>query len=225
MPNKQSRKQSTRRPRRKASSGTTPSSAINVWSNSSPKMEIKFFDTRWSNQQLYHNIGAKWNNTVNMLDLISNGNTVFTRIGASIFVKGLDFRLVLNNKTDRPNVSYRVVVVATPATSSADSFDEIVGGGAFTGTHVPIQSVILHDATFPNNQGSGMENNVTPNKERSFNHSAYIPINRAVTYGTDNGCQTRIVGYIIPYDSYGTLTTDNIASLAQASWRIDFVDP
>jgi len=188
-------------------------------------MEVKFFDQRWSNQQLYHNVGTTWNATTNLLDTILNGNTVLTRIGASIYVKGLDFRFVLNNKTDRPNVSYRILVAATPSTAAADAFDEIVGGAAFTGTHLPTQSVLLYDATFPKNQGSGMDNNVTPNKERSFNHVAYVPINNTVTYSVTGICQTRLVGYVICYDAFGTLTTDNIASVAQASLRIDFADP
>jgi len=140
-------------------------------------------------------------------------------------VKGIDFRLILNNKADRPNVSYRVILAATPSTVSADTIGEIVWNGNFTGTHIPINSVLLHDVTFPSNQGSSMENNMTPNKERSFNHTAYVPINRSVTYGGDGACQTRLVGWIICYDAYGTLTTDNIGSVAQASTRIDFADP
>ena len=79
---------------------------------------------------------------------------------------------------------------------------------------------------FPLNQGSGMENNVTPNKERSFLHRLDIPINRPVTYDRLDGnlCNSRIHVYVSAYDAYATLTTDNIASVAQSSYRITFSD-
>lgn len=227
MPNKQSRKQTTRQmtAATRGPNGTANSTSLNVWASSLAKYESKYNLNVWSNQQLYHNVGTLWNATANLLDNISTGATVTTRVGNSIFVKGIEFRFVLNNKTDRPNVSYRVILAATPTTVSSDTFGEIVSSAQFTGVHLPVSSVMLHDVTFPSNQGSGMENNITPNKERSFNHTAYVPINRSVTYGADGACQTRLVGYIVPFDAFGTLTTDNICSVAQASIRIDFADP
>lgn len=198
---------------------------VNAWATTVRGTENKFYDTSVTNQQLYHNVGAAMGNTGNLLDLITTGAARNNRIGLSIMVKRLVANLVFNNKTDRPNVSYRVACIAAPSTTSADTFSELFAYGYFTGVHLPANSVLLHDSTFPANQGSSMENSMTPNKERSFTHHLDIPIDKAVQYNTDGLCQTRIIVWLICYDAHGTLTSDNIASLAQATWRLDYVDP
>jgi hypothetical protein len=153
------------------------------------------------------------------------GSAFSQRVGLAIHLKRFVARLVLNNKVDRPNVSYRVVLVAAPSTTSSDTYTEQFVGGWFSGVHQPANSVVLSDTVFPLNQGSTMTQNVTPDKERSFNHVVDVPIDHAVYYNTDGLCQTRLTCYVISYDAYGTLVTDNIASIAQATWRIDYLDP
>jgi hypothetical protein len=222
MPNKQSSRKRTSRAR---SSRTQAPQLVNAWATTNRGPENKFYPFSFANQQLYHNVGAAMNNTGNLLDLITTGTSFAQKIGLSIKVKRLVAHLVFNNKVDRPNVSYRVICVAAPSTTSVDTFAELFSGGNFAGVHLPTNSVLLHDQTFPFNQGSGMDNNVTPNKERSFNHYMDVPINHTVIYNTDGLCQTRLTVWCICYDAHGTLTTDNIASLAQGSFRIDFVDP
>lgn len=198
--------------------------ATDPWGVGGSRTELKTYLQTNGNYQLYHNVSAPYFNLNNLLDSIAQGAQSYQRIGNRIFVKELEVFMVLNNKTDRPNVSYRFTVCAAPATANADTFGELFVGG-FSGLHVPTNSQLLYDAAFPLNQGSGMENNITPNKERSFIHRAVVPINRPVVYNTnDQACTTRLIGFICAYDAYGTLVTDNIASVAQTSWRLVYTD-
>ncbi len=198
--------------------------ATDPWGVGGSRTELKTFSQSSGNYQLYHNVPAAYYNLTNLLDQVVQGTQSYQRVGNRIFVKELEIFMVLNNKPDRPNVSYRLTVCAAAATTNADSFGELFVSG-FTGLHVPTNSQLLYDAAFPLNQGSSMENNMTPNKERSFIHRAVVPINRPVVYNTsDQACTTRLIGFVCSYDAYGTLQTDNIASIAQTSWRLVYTD-
>jgi len=196
-----------------------------TWAAGSDRTELKNLFNSGGNYQLYHNVAASYTNSTNLLDNIALGTQPSQRVGARIFLRSFDAVLVLNNKTDRQNVSYRFVVLAAPTNSNTDTFVELFGGGVFTGMHVPNNSLLLHDSIFPSNQGSGMDTNTLANKERSFTHRVSFPINKPVTINTNDGLfSTRLIAFIVAYDAYGTLTTDNIASVAQTSYRIMFTD-
>jgi len=224
MPNKQNSR--TQRNRKKASKGGSLVSAAGpVWPTGRTITELKSFFFSNSNYQLYHNTPVAMGNTVNLLDQIVVGNTSSTRVGNRIFVKHLRAHMVFNNKTDRPNVSYRVVVTAAPTNTNTDTYGELMYGGNLTAIHVPTNSLLMYDSVFPLNQGSGMDNNVTPNKERSFNHVIDIPVNKSVVFSTIDGKATTTLSvWFICYDAYGTLTTDNIASVPSVTYALDYTD-
>ncbi len=197
-------------------------STVSAWARGGQSPEVKDYHALYNNVQLYHNVGTSLGNVVNQFDNIPQGTAGYQRLGNKIFIKDLEMILVLNNKADRPNVVYRVMVVAAPATASADTFTELFYGGNFSGCLYRPNSICLHDALIASNQGSLM---TAPTKERAYTHRAMIPINKMVNYDPLSGkCATTLNIYIAPYDAYATLTTDNIASVAQASMRIGFVD-
>jgi hypothetical protein len=193
-----------------------------AWARNGLTTEMKAYYSQSGNFQLNHNVGVNYFNLNNLLDQIVQGTGGGQRIGLRIHVKELYLNLILNNKFDRANVSYRVCVCAALPSTSTDAFGELFTGGGFTGPHVISNSELLLDQTFPTNQGSNMT--LLPNKERSFHFVEHIPINRSVVYNSDNTCATRLIAFVIAYDSFGTLSTDNIASVAQTSYRIAFTD-
>lgn len=196
-----------------------------VWPSGNGGTEQKLYTARTNDTQLYHNTAVNMGNVLNLFDSITQSTAQAGRIGNRIFVRRLRARMVLNNKGDRPNVSYRVAVTASPAIAGTDTYGELFANGGFTGVHIPQSGLLLRDNVFPLNQGSSMENNMTPNKERSFNYVLDVPINRPVVYNPSDGkASTALSVWIIAYDAYGTLTTDNIASLPQVTWVLDFTD-
>lgn len=224
MPNKQL----TRTPRNRKKTGNRDSNmavAGPVWPTGRLTTELKSYFFNNTNYQLYHNQPVAMGNVLNLLDQITVGNSSVTRVGNRIFIKRLRARMVFNNKVDRPNVSYRVVVTAAPTNTNTDSYGELMYGGNITSVHVPSNSLLLYDSVFPLNQGSGMENNVTPNKERSFNHAIDVPINRSVVYNTNDGkATTCLTVWFICFDAYATLGSDNIASVASLTYALDYTD-
>lgn len=223
MPNKQSSR--TRIKRKNRGNGDGMAAAGPVWPAMSTRPELKTYAQTFSNQQLYHNSGVGMNNYASIADAIVQGTNIAQRIGNRVFIKRLRAHFVFNNKADRPNVSYRVVVTAAPSGANTDAFSELFAFGVFTSPHAPTNSILLYDSVFPLNQGSGMEVNVNSSKERSFNHTLDVPINKPVVYNSADGkASTSIAVWIIAYDAYGTLTTDNIASVASCAWALDFTD-
>jgi hypothetical protein len=221
MPNKQSRTRAKRNTR--GNRGGTNAVTAPVWAIGTNTPELKTFVTQGANFQLYHNVPVAMANTANLLDQIGYGTTATQRIGSRISIKSLRVRLILNNKADRPNVSYRVACTASPASTNTDAFSELFPGSGITGIHSKPNSQLYHDTVFPLNQGSLMEG--ASNRERSFNHTFEIPVNHAAVYSTaDNVCTTRLTVWICAYDSFGSLATDNIASVAQLTYAIDFTD-
>lgn len=221
MPNKQSR--TPKQPKSSTMSGPLSAAPL-TWATGGQRTELKSYFGNDGDHQLYHNVAVKYTNSTNLLDNIALGSQPYQRIGARIYLRHFDCVLVLNNKSARPNVSYRFVVVATPASSNADTYGELFTGLGFSSIHVPNNSLLLHDSIFPANQGSGMESN-TNSKERSFTHRVSFPINKPVTINTSDGLfTTRLIGFVIAYDAFGTLTTDNIGTVAQTSYRIMYTD-
>jgi len=222
MPKQQSR---TRSNRKTKGGGYKQAASAPVWALTSRAPELKTFIVQNGNYQLYHNVASAMHNLASLCDSIVQGTGVNQRIGNRIHVKSLRVRLVFNNKVDRPNVSYRIACTAAPTATNADSFSELFSGsGPFTGLHVPTNSNLLYDTVFPLNQGSGMEI-VASSKERSFNHTFEIPINHPVVYNTADGkCTTALVVWFVPFDAWATVITDNIASVPQVTWAIDYLD-
>jgi len=224
MPTKQSRKQSN--PRKTRTKGRdTLAPAGPVWPSGRQTTELKSFITQSGNYQMYHNVAVTMTNTLNLFDSIVQGTNYGQRIGNRIHLHRLRARIVFNNKFDRPNVSYRVAVTAAPTNINTDSFAELFGSyGAFTGIHSTQNSQLLHDAVFPFSQGSTQEV-IATSKERSHNHTLDLSINRPVVYSLSDGkATTTLTVWFISYDSYGTLSTDNISSVAQVTWELDYTD-
>jgi hypothetical protein len=221
-------KSRTQRKSRTKKNGAVTAAGPFAWANGSSNTELKCYSDVSGNFQLYHNLGIPYFNLQSLLDNIVPTTGVNGRIGNRIFVKEVDIQMVLNNKVDRPNVTYRFVVVAAPVTVATDAYTELFAGGGICGAHLPTGSTLLHDAVIPVNQGSTQfvaSAATGATKERSCYHRATIPINKPVVYSPATaGCSTRITGWIVAYDAFGTLTTDNIASVAATSYRILYTD-
>lgn len=197
--------------------------------------ETKFGSQNAENQQLYHNGGTAgtYNQIQNMLQTAQSG-TQNGREGDRINAKGISIHLWLSNKLDRPNVMYRIVVYTCPF----DQYTVASPSGFFQGLHANKMidyintdkyKLIYTKTIQPFSGDYSLESGAT-NKEHSRQIKIYIPLkNRTITYGTDGGVipnnQNSILCMgIIAYDSFGSLTTDNIASFSYVT-KFYFKDP
>lgn len=208
--------------------------------------ETKFFDSGAENVNLYHNVGYSaayagasnpYATYVNLLGL-EQGSTATRRIGDSAWSVGLSINLWLSQKGDRPNVGYRILVLQYPDTAYGAAYSGInqkifypsaQGNSLLERVDTDMYNVVYDKVIQPINQ-SGKNNT---DFEHSHVHKFYIRTGRSVVYRSNSvdGATTipkdmrnRLVLYVVPYDHYGTLVTDNIASVAY-TFRHYFKDP
>lgn len=197
------------------------------------KTETKYLNGAQENIQLYHNYGAapaSMNAIIfNPWQSIAQGTGPTQRVGTEVYPRGMAVRLELFNKLDRPNVSYRIIVAIIPkiyagaATNATFDFRDNTGSANSllawmkpdAGIKVLYDKVIRNEAHFSAiaSGTSGDQDNKEAHKFVKF----YIRSKRGqkLVWGPDGNLINKpMILYVIPYDSYGTLTTDNIASCA-----------
>lgn len=197
------------------------------------KAETKTLVAATENVQLYHNFGAS-NTTLtavifNPWAAIPVGAGPNQRIGTEIYPRGMAVRLELFNKLDRPNIHYRVIVAVVPkiigttAVTAAFDFRDINGSANVitawmkpdTGIKVLYDKVIRNEAHF-----SAIATGATGDQDNKEAHKFvkfYIkskPGQKLLWDQYGNLINKPMIMYVLPYDSYGTLVTDNIASCA-----------
>lgn len=202
------------------------------------KIETKYFDQGAQNVQLYHNVGGVGPYVGNLptadsvffnpwLD-IQTGVGRAGRIGDEISPVGMSVKIMLRNKGDRPNLHYRVIICKVPKINAG-------GGAVTTASNFPIfedvnQGTVGCNMIRPLNKDSGVRayydrtfrlqgNNTYNNasaKEISKVVKIWIKRKRASKIIYDNVSNvivnSPLTMYVIAYDAFGTLTTDNIAS-------------
>lgn len=199
--------------------------------------ETKVANDTAENLQLTHNgtyyKGAFFgtNQGVNDSEGFTSSNRV--RIGDEIIARGLKLKWWVSNKTDRPNVMYDIYVFYynTLDTLTNSVFWRGTDGQGGTMNRMldnpnPERIKVLKKIKVT---AKSQFYAVPPHgKEHSQFRECYISFNnKKVTYRRDSATQPKgwDVGFaIVPYDSYGTLVTDNIASFAWSS-TFYFKDP
>lgn len=159
------------------------------------------------------------------------------RVGDEIIARGIKFKWWLSNKGDRPNVMYNIYVfyyntLETPTVSTFWRGTDGVGGTMNRMLDNPNPDRIKVLKKFVVNSKSqyvGVElDNPSFDREHSQYRECYLSFNnKKIVYRRDaSGTpKTWDLGFaVVPYDSYGTLITDNIASFAWSS-TFYFKDP
>lgn len=195
--------------------------------------ETKRYTFGAENIQLYHNGGVTGGTAsiqaflFNPWSFIAQGTTRNTRVGDQISATGMSLRIWLANKLDRPNVLYRIVVGVVPKTSAGvatdknfDPFFLAFNNGACGNVIVapidPEKIRVLYDKVLSLERGQAGTATGT-NKECHRYLKLWIRKKRSkvIQYDSANTIVNNpLVVWILPYDSYGTLSTDNIASCA-----------
>lgn len=197
------------------------------------KIETKSLVASGENIQLYHNGGATAGGfsgiVFNPWQAIAQGAGNNSRIGTEIYPRGMAVRMELFNKLDRPNITYRILVLVIPkiyngvATSVSFDWRDTVGSGNTLLSWIKPDTGIkvLYDKTIRNEVGfSAIASAVAGDQDNKEAHKMlkfYIrskPGSKLMWDPMGNLINKPIALYVIPYDSYGTLITDNIASCA-----------
>lgn len=208
---------------KKAKRGAVRTQVLSVIKSMS---ENKFKALSAENLQLFHNTGLSTGPVVygNLLRTDSGSNQN-QRVGDSVWGEYLQMRLWLSNKSDRTNVMYRILIVATPPDqvnnlNPTGFWKGICGNKIIDYVNSDIYRVV-YEHIIDVEAGDTSQEPSANLREISSYHKFNIPLNRKITYQTDTSGtvvekdqRDCLVMCIIPYDAFGTLVTDNIASYA-----------
>jgi len=204
--------------------------------------ETKHAHRSVENVNLNHNAPLITNNVLYTTngefdETIDNTTSYATRLGDEIYLKGIDFRFWLSNKPDRPNVQYRIVIYKYKTSSSLPDTSAIfqdyaLAVGVYNNkmiAYADTQNItVLKQFRVQSNGGDYSLESGSTIREKSFERSVFLPMKMAkIKYSNLSGGTPKFwdIGVaIVAYDAYGTLISDNIASVAW-SYKLYFKDP
>lgn len=191
--------------------------------------ELKHKEVHSENINLFHNGGSgpNYNQISELLTNISQGDQLQNREGDEVFVTSLRMKLWLSNKQDRPNVMYRVIIFSNISGATTDLFSG--PGNKIVAMFNTEKYSIQYDRTFT---VTGGDHSLEPSatlRERSKMVTINMNLkNKRIQWQRASNTLKDLKHVwnlaVIPYDAFGTLTTDNIASFGY-TYRLYFRDP
>lgn len=177
-----------------------------------------------SKTEVYHNGGAPGGGgpgTVIFAQLNdSNGIPVQgvadqNRLGDSVFIRGFSLKLMLGQKADRMNVTWKIMVVKTPVINYDNQYSSVFANYSNnvlldtvnTERFQVVASKTIHKIIDPQLATSG------DRRELTFPVKLWIPENKTYKFRAANATahdQDGLYLVVMCYDAYGTLQTDNI---------------
>lgn len=157
-----------------------------------------------------------------------SGNPISNRLGDEIVARGISVKIWVANKADRPNVMYRVFVFRYRSNDTVNDtllFTGDIGNRMLTTIDTEKIKILKH-YQFNLNSGQNAITGTT-DKEAHKMIKFYVPLKNYKIKYSDAAQIPKFsdIGMcIVVYDSYGTLTTDNIASCAVVR-KFYFKDP
>ncbi len=191
-------------------------------------METKTVGKNNENQQLFHNKalykGELLATTQGVADP-DNQSTNAARVGDEILLRNCNVRFWLSNKLDRPNVMYKLFLFwYTQGQTLSDTLCFFTQGNKML-DRINNENIGIID------QKTVFSKSMYDNGTEKWEHSQLCTLNgnwkgKKIVY--DQGGSTpkkRNIGFcVVCYDAFGTLQTDNIASLAY-DYATRFQDP
>ncbi len=191
-------------------------------------METKAVGKQTENEQLFHNKPLYQGSLLATSQGVKDPNDQSgndARIGDEILLRNVNVRFWLSNKLDRPNCMYKLFLFwYTEGQTLSDTLC------FFTQKNKMLDRINNENISIID-QKTVFSKEMYLNGTEKFEHSQLCTLNgnwkgKKITY--DNGGQTpkkRNIGFcVVVYDAYGTLQTDNIASLA-FDYKTRFQDP
>jgi len=160
------------------------------------------------------------------------------RNGDKIIARGFNVHMLLGQKKDRPNVTFRVILVAqrpgTGVLNYAALFKNVSGNGMLDEINTD-KVTVLHQRYWKPLKALGNVTMVTPpvgsdipeGREYTFTKKFFISRKKMYKFEEDGSMvhnDKELYLYVLPYDAYGSLTTDNIGYV-QVWSKFKFKDP
>lgn len=142
------------------------------------------------------------------------------RVGDQIYLSGFQLQLLCGQKYDRPNVTWKWAIIAVPKGQSVGTYANIflsnTGNPMLDAWNTDFVKVLKQGYWKPQ-QSTFFSANATPDttREYTFVKKIWLPYKKLVKMTTDAGTTTNdgrdVHLILVPYDAYGTMSSDNIA--------------
>lgn len=169
----------------------------------------------WDKAELYHNVPqvVAVPNSADNLRMPMEGNGDDERNGDKIYARGFKVRMLFGHKSDRPNITWRVIAGVVPrdyvysyntfftATTNNSLLDEVnkdLVTVLYQKYMKPSQSTFFGASTF---------------KEYTFARRFFIRRKKMYKFQTNGSAvhdDRQILLVVVPYDAFGTMASDNI---------------
>lgn len=177
--------------------------------------ERKYLADNEGKTELYHNVpsqGTLFGRTGSGMPTVGTGSN--QRIGDSIYISAIKFRIMMYAKADRPNTGFKFLVLQSKNGLSGNPIRAVTGNNSID----PVATTewrVLASRTIQDKPGLANTTLAPGGVEHTRYTDIYIPIKRTVHtlgQGGTNWNMEDIVLWVCAYDTYGTLTTDNIGA-------------
>lgn len=191
------------------------------------RSELKQKDASYGKVELYHNVysgGYVLNSTASVP---TQGTADNQRVGDEIYTSGVTVRCLFGQKSDRPNVNWKIWFLEVPKGTSFSStgwFEATTGNVLLDNPNRDFVKVLKTVTMRPDE--AGLSN--SGGDEYTFVRKWWVPYRRLLKFGPTAGGtshnQNDLHMIVACYDAYGSLTTDNIAYI-QAVSTLYYRDP
>lgn len=197
--------------------------------------ELKYVDHDYGKTELYHNIHNSFGATL-LNNGPAQGDGDNQRVGNSINLSGIKLTFMFYSKGDRPNTKFRLIVYSapynqyTPASGYGALFDNVTGNVMIDSMDKDCVKVHKNMLIYPKNISANLTAYPEPetNKEVTSFRKVWVPYRTKVRF-QDNSSTNELTNrsfyvLVMAYDTYGTLTSDNIGAV-QCWQRFYYRDP
>lgn len=192
-------------------------------------------------EEIYHNVRKDFVTAINSpFAMPGQGSGDGARNGDRIFVSGFKIRLLLGQKFDRPNVTWKIWVLrmGNQIDNLSNCWRSVTGNILLDPLNMDQVSKVLYYKTIkparstlfktePTTLGAPQYTPNAQTNEQTFVRSFWIPYKKEFKFKDDGGTSHNdnpVVLFIGAYDAYGTLVTDNIG-YCQAFSEVFYRDP
>lgn len=196
------------------------------------QQETKHSILSYATREVYHN--QSYLITANLIDVVQGVNDTGHRIGDEITLRGIKLYLHFEDKWDRPNTTFRVVVAkARQAIAGNLSLPRKTISGVQVIDPVDMEQCMKvyinrkyrfgdKDTMIGTDEGTG-----TLNRPTAHFRSLWIPLNNVkykfLNQSSNQGTAYNIAMWVAAYDHSAMLTSDNIGSI-RVSGELYFKD-
>ena len=180
--------------------------------------ETKHAVVSFATRELYHN--NSYMIASNLIDITQGVQDQTNRIGDEVTLRGIALRMIFEDKWDRPNTTFRVVVAKNARAGTTMPTKNITGITTFDPMDTEQVIKVLVNRTFRFGDKNTFIDSTTgtANNQRTTHfRKVWIPLNdvkyKFLNQNSNIGTSYNIACWVSAYDASTELTTDNIGSV------------